>query len=290
MKYNQLCWIITLLFTSASTFAAERHWDVIETGAIGDGNVDCTDIFQTLLDAAGKAGGGIVHVPAGKYRIDGNLAIPANVTLQGVYRVAPTPAHIASDKLAGSVLCAYAGRESEKGPPFINLAGDNSAIVGLIVYFPEWKRSDVPSVPYQLTIGRSGDEYYLRGWHGRDGQNRRFRWTKPSAKLLLPVVPGELYSITLEIKADDQAVSPDTGLYLDGKQITSLRAGTTLTAVLPPSHTDQVKLELRYSRRQLPASSKDRRALGIQVFSVTMFAEGAGNKIFDANTGEWFTP
>jgi hypothetical protein len=48
----------------------------------------------------------------------------------------------------GTVLQAYAGRGSIKGPPFIRLAGDNAAIAGLVIVYPEWKQTDVPPVPY----------------------------------------------------------------------------------------------------------------------------------------------
>jgi hypothetical protein len=76
---------------------------------IGDGQADCTAIFQKLLDEAGAAGGGVVEVPAGRYRINTGLSIPANVTLSGTYRVAPTLQNGPSGNLAGSVLLAYAG-------------------------------------------------------------------------------------------------------------------------------------------------------------------------------------
>ncbi len=583
MKHNHSCWLAPLLLLTASTFAAEHPRDVVEAGAVGDGKIDCTQVFQTLLDQAGEVGGGIVHVPAGRFRIDGNLAIPANVTLQGIYRVPPTSGRTAIGKLTGSVLCAYAGRGSEEGPPFIRLAGNNAAIAGLIIVYPEWKRSDVPPIPYppcvaskgtenvgirnccflnpyeainlvrshrhmvrnvtgypikrgifvdecydighienihfwpfginykpndpyckwinthgvafelartdwhyvsntfcfgygigykfsqsehgstngnflglgadscqravvveqaqppgllitngefvgrwsstdsvcmeigpkvegkvslvncsfwgpidrcvwmrspngqftasacnfvhwdnadngsaaiqldagkaivqgctfeqenlhvsvgakavsallmanqasggfrvdnhagkrtqmalnetdpiewttaarshyQITIGGPSDGRYVQGWHGREGRDQRYRWTKPDAKLLLPVVPGKPYSIALVTNVPPQAVSPDAGLYLNGKQLAPLQVGTTLTATLPPSQTDRVKLELRckaWVPQQLHADSKDDRTLGIQVSSVTMRAKGAGTKVFNANTGQWLAP
>jgi hypothetical protein len=61
--------------------------------------------------------------------------------------VPPTRAN-RSQKPDGSILLAYAGRGSEQGPPFIRLAGSNSAVAGLIVEYPEWKQTDVPPVPY----------------------------------------------------------------------------------------------------------------------------------------------
>jgi hypothetical protein len=124
------------------------RWNVVEAGAVGDGKTDNTAVFQKLLDAAAKAGGGVVEVPAGRYRINGTLSVPACVTLQGTYRVPPQIHRNAAGEIAGSVLMAYAGRGSEEGEPFIRLAGNNAAIAGLVITYPEWKQTDVPPVPY----------------------------------------------------------------------------------------------------------------------------------------------
>lgn len=126
------------------------RWNVISAGAVGDGIMDCTAIFQGLLDEAGRAGGGTVEVPAGRFRLDGTLSVPENVTLQGIYRWAPCA--ISVDDASGSVLCAYAGRGEPDGPGFINLVGQNSGVAGLIIVYPEWRKEDVPPVPYPPCI------------------------------------------------------------------------------------------------------------------------------------------
>ncbi len=140
----------SLLLLAGPTLAqpSAAHWNVAEAGALPNGSSDATTVFQKLLDQAGKAGGGVVEVPAGRFRINGTLSVPANVTLQGIYRVPPTPTRDASGALSGSVLLCYAGRGSEAGPPFIRLAGNNAAVAGLVVTYPEWKQSDMPPVPY----------------------------------------------------------------------------------------------------------------------------------------------
>lgn len=134
------------------------HWNVIEAGAKADGQTDATEIFQKQLDSAGKVGGGVVEVPAGRYRIAGNLSIPANVTLQGVYRVPPTPGPLGDAAPNGSVLLAFAGRGSVDGAPFIRLAGNNAAIAGLVVAYPEWKQTELPPVPYPPCVLAEGPE------------------------------------------------------------------------------------------------------------------------------------
>lgn len=131
--------------------AVAGQWSVADFGAVGDGETDCTAAFQRALDAAGKAGGGIVDVPTGRYKILGHLVVPGGVTLRGTFTVPPTNRHDGPwgfTGLHGSVLLAYEGRGSREGEPFIRLGGNCSAVEGLIVYYPEWRQSDVPPVPY----------------------------------------------------------------------------------------------------------------------------------------------
>jgi len=144
-KKSLLCLITFLIAALCGTFAGEQtppatvstRWNVKDAGAVGDGKTDHTAVFQQLLDEAGRAGGGVVDVPAGRYVIKGTLSVPAGVTLQGTYRVPPTIQRNQAKELSGSVLLAYAGRGQEKGAPFIRLAGNNAAISGLVITYPE---------------------------------------------------------------------------------------------------------------------------------------------------------
>ena len=128
------------------------EWDVVEAGAVGDGETDNTAAFQKALDEAGEAGGGIVNVPAGRYRIDGTLNIPGAVTLEGTFRVPPTNYGRRPPDLDGSVLLAYAGRGAPDGEPFIRLAGSTAALAGFIIQYPEWQQTDVPPIPYPPAV------------------------------------------------------------------------------------------------------------------------------------------
>jgi hypothetical protein len=134
------------------------RWNVREAGARPGSEEDCTAVFQKLLNEAGQAGGGVVEVPAGQYRINGALSVPANVTLQGIYRVPPTSQRGVITNLTGSVLFAYAGRGSRDSSPFIRLAGNNAAIAGLIIAYPEWKQTDVPPIPYPPCVQSENTE------------------------------------------------------------------------------------------------------------------------------------
>jgi len=88
---------------------------------------------------------------------------------------------------------------------------------------------------------------------------------------------------------------------LEGKEIT-LHLGDHVLGVLksgenrvriPPQETEKLTLQIRspgWVPAELSKQSNDRRVLGIQVFSLVMKGEGADERIFDANTGEWQTP
>jgi hypothetical protein len=133
--------------------AAPRvRWSVVEAGADPGGKEDSTAAFARALEEAGRAGGGVVEAPAGRYRIDGTLSVPAMVTLQGTYRSAPGMGSVRDGGLSGSVLLARAGRGSEEGAPFVRLAGNNAVLAGFAITYPEWKQADVPPVPYPPCI------------------------------------------------------------------------------------------------------------------------------------------
>ena len=139
---KQLSWLAAILIVDAGLAALPARgqstvrWNVVEMGAVADGATDNTAAFQKALDAAGKAGGGIVEAPAGRYRINGTLSVPQGVTLQGTYRVPPTRTNM-QQKPDGTILQAYAGRGSEQGPP-------SSALRARTPPSPAWS-SSIPS-------------------------------------------------------------------------------------------------------------------------------------------------
>ena len=144
-----------------------------------------------------------------------------------------------------------------------------------------------------MRVGSPGDGRYLQGWHGKDAGSEPSRWSTPVSRLLLPVTPGEPYTITLEVNAPQQALTPEAGLYLESKKIASLQASHEVTARLPSCPGDKVRLELRaggWVPQQVIAGSADTRILGVQVFRVTMRSASGGKSIFNANTGRWLAP
>jgi hypothetical protein len=121
-------------------------------GARQDGASDATTALQGALDAAGKAGGGIVFLPAGEYTVRGNLSVPSGVELRGVYDV---PHHTLGK---GSTLRVYAGRGDAAGAPFLTLAA-RSGLRGLTFLHPEQQLEAI--VPYPFLVQGRGEDIYV---------------------------------------------------------------------------------------------------------------------------------
>lgn len=130
-----------------SNASARVRWNALDFGVVASETVDSTAALQRALNAAGEAGGGVVELPAGRFRFDGTLTIPTGVTLAGTYRVAPSVVD-KDEKPTGTTLLTYANRGKPDAAPFIELKGSNSALVGVVVIYPEWRQTDVPPVPY----------------------------------------------------------------------------------------------------------------------------------------------
>ena len=74
-----------------------------EHGAVGNGQADDTQALQGALNTAEKRGP-VCYLPAGQYRINGSLVVPAGVTLCGASGGVPHSEHP-----IGTVLLAYGG-------------------------------------------------------------------------------------------------------------------------------------------------------------------------------------
>ncbi|WP_164849937.1 Ig-like domain-containing protein [Mucilaginibacter limnophilus] len=123
--------------------------------AKADGTTDNTTAIQTAINAAGGAGGGIVFLPPGKYKVLGNLSVPAGVELKGSSDVSTTPTG------PGSIIEVYAGKGNASGTPFLKLAA-NSGIRGITFNYPEQMANLVPDFPaYPYLIQVTGANVYI---------------------------------------------------------------------------------------------------------------------------------
>ncbi len=163
------------------TFYAEKS--VRAFGAVGDAATDDTAAFQRALDAAGKAGGGIVYAPTGRYLFKGTLDVPGGVTLRGSFSCAPSHPGFRDRGQPkpgddGTAFYVTAGRGDEEGSPFLTL-NTNSSVSGVTIYYPE-QNIDAEPTPYPWTIAMRGknpaafDLELLNPYQGIDAsQNER---------------------------------------------------------------------------------------------------------------------
>ncbi|MGE5549874.1 MAG: glycosyl hydrolase family 28-related protein [Bacteroidota bacterium] len=121
-------------------------------GAAGDGRTDDTAAIQKALDAAAGEGG-VVYLPAGRYRLDGSLKVPSGVELRGSWDV---PHHT---QISGTMLLAYGGRGKADGEPLIVLA-PGSGVHGLTVFHPEQSYQNIQ--PYPWVIQARGKGCWVR--------------------------------------------------------------------------------------------------------------------------------
>ena len=164
--------------------ATARLFNVVEFGAQpgkSDTPFDNTAPFQAALDAAGKAGGGTVFVPAGFYRFGGHLTVPTGVEMRGVFDV---PHHTVS---LGSVLMPTEGRDHEAGPPFLQLAA-HSGLRGLTFWYPEQFVDAIR--PYPWTVRSRGPGCWMMDDTTANSYNFVDFGTFPSDGHLLRYVAG----------------------------------------------------------------------------------------------------
>ena len=123
------------------------------------GQRDSTADIQRALDKVAAAGGGVVFLPAGKYRVDGGLTLGYGTTLMGA---------CVNNINQGTVLLAR-NRET----PLLDAAGTETGLIHLVVWYPEQRADRIEPYPptvlgrgsltvRDLTLCNSYDGIYLR--------------------------------------------------------------------------------------------------------------------------------
>ncbi len=123
------------------TLNRESVWNVMDFGAVPDGETDNTAAFQRALDEASRRDGGVVHVPTGRFSFAGSLSVPNDVTLRGVFAYSPAHAGIRDKREQweprfGTVLMPRGGHGSEDGDAFVEL-NNSSTLQGVSVFYPD---------------------------------------------------------------------------------------------------------------------------------------------------------
>ena len=122
---------------------------------------DATAAIQLALTDAGNAGGGVVYLPAGWYRINTHLTVPANVELRGSSSV---PTRDQSDLSYGTVLLGYDGKGTaapDSATAMVTLNGNTSGISGIRFFYPENNPAAGTVSAYPFSIRGNGANQYV---------------------------------------------------------------------------------------------------------------------------------
>jgi uncharacterized protein YjdB len=153
---------------------------IVDPGTWGNGAQDCTNDIQAMLNALDKAGnrgqnmwnqmellgGGVLYMPEGRYKMEGQLVIPKGVTIRGDWKKP-----VKGQAIEGTVIMAYTGRgvtrantEAYENASFIKTQSA-SAIMDVAIWYPDQNPNNI--VPYSPTIllGHRG------GPHGNEFNN-----------------------------------------------------------------------------------------------------------------------
>lgn len=153
-------------------------YNVDNYGADKTGKKDTSASIQKALDDAAKAGGGIVYLPAGYYRLDKPLTVGKNVLLRGC---ATLPTSFDSIHSIGTIILAYYGESSnpDNAMALITLNGENAGASGLLFIYPEngSDRKLLSCKKYSYTIRGTSKGVYvnnssmLNSYNGTDFRN-----------------------------------------------------------------------------------------------------------------------
>jgi len=168
--YARLCLVLPLIFVTAGSAAprviSTRYPtdDFVVASIVAtdppyalkpDAVTDCTAALQSAIDTAAAQGGGVVFIPAGRYRFDGDLVVKEGVTLRGDWKPPGTLATV-----GGTILMPYGGRGQTDGDPFLAVQR-GSGVRDLSIWYPDQDAAN--PVPYPWTIAddqnHAGDNY-----------------------------------------------------------------------------------------------------------------------------------
>ena len=196
---------------------------VTDMGADNTGNNDSTAAIQNAINAV-KGSGGIVFLPAGFYRVDGTLNIPAGVTLRGEWK---NPDEGGLGK--GTILKAYYGAGDADAKAFMTIAS-GSCIRDLSVWYPNQNAASPVAYPYTIEGSGHTSIYNITLYNSYNG----FKNNSCSSMLIRGLYGTVLnYGIWAAYAYDvprTEQISFDTA-YWAGSGLTGAPAGETLNTL-----------------------------------------------------------
>lgn len=114
-----------------------------------DGQKDATPAIQEAIDQMAVAGGGVIFLPSGHYRLGGSLLLREGVTLRGDW----TPP-VTGKMNRGTILMPVGGRGHAEGPAAI-IMERGTGIREITFWYPE--QNAASPIPYPWTIHQSDE-------------------------------------------------------------------------------------------------------------------------------------
>lgn len=120
---------------------------VVAARVLGPVRGDCTSMIQTAIDEVAAAGGGVIFLRAGQYRLDGRLVLKEGVILRGDWAEP-------SQGVKGTILAIYGGRGEEEGTETVGMQR-GTGLRELTFWYPE--QDAAQPVPYPWTARTTRD-------------------------------------------------------------------------------------------------------------------------------------
>lgn len=118
--------------------------------ADSSGETDATAVIQQAVDECAANGGGTVWLPAGKYRVTGNIYIRQFVTLMGDYQDPDEGTDY------GTIIIADVESTDAMNPALFTV-GASAGAVGLTVWYPEQSIDNIKPYPFTFYVVGNGD-------------------------------------------------------------------------------------------------------------------------------------
>ncbi len=145
--------IVTTIYPTEDLVLANAAVTDAPYAADPSGARDATRAIQAALDDRYQAGGGVVWMPAGRYRVTSSITIPPHVTLRGDRRDPDV-----GRGSYGTLIVADVPSGGEDDPGLLRISG-SAGVKGLTVYYPNQSATTPIAYPYTFEIlGRLVDE------------------------------------------------------------------------------------------------------------------------------------
>ncbi len=118
--------------------------------ADSSGESDVTAVIQQAIDGCAANGGGTVWLPAGRYRVTGNIYIRQFVTLMGDYQDPDDGWDY------GTIIIADV-ESSDAMNPALFTVGASAGAVGLTVWYPDQSIDNIKPYPFTFYVVGNGD-------------------------------------------------------------------------------------------------------------------------------------